>query len=101
MKQTKIGVFIAIIMSGLIILSVEQHYSFSQILIGFLIYIFPSIFISYLKSGLFVFFISILTILFVYFSFHFEYYHTWIGVLIAFSIGLPIHFYRISKAKVI
>lgn len=101
MKQSFVGLLIATIISVLIIISVENDYSFSQILIGFLIYIFPSIFISYLRSSLFVFIISLLTILFVYCSIHFEFYNTWVGVLIAFSIGVPLHFYRISKAKVI
>ena len=47
MNKTFIGVVIALIFSGFIILSIENDYSFSQIFIGFIIFIISSIFLSY------------------------------------------------------
>jgi hypothetical protein len=100
MNRILIGVLIASIFSGLIILSIEKQYSFSQISVGFLLYVIPAIFISSFKSRGLSFILTSVTILFAYYSYHFEWHDTWVGVLMAFVIGLPIYYYRIRKAKV-
>ncbi len=100
MNKTFIGVVIALIFSGLIILSLENDYSFSQIFIGFIVFIIPSIFISSFKSATLSIILTVICVLFFYFSIHFKFYNTWVGVLMALTIGLPIYYYRVRNAKV-
>jgi hypothetical protein len=100
MNKFLIGVLIASVFSALIILSIEKQYSFYQISFGFLVYIIPAIFISLFKSRGLAFIITVVSILFTYSSYRFEWHATWVGVLMAFVIGVPIYYYRIRKAKV-
>ena len=100
MNRVLSGVLLAFAFSALIILSIEKQYSFYQISFGFLVYIIPAIFISSFKSRGLAFIITVVSILFAYCSYRFEWYATWVGFLMAFVIGLPIYYYRISKAKV-
>jgi hypothetical protein len=94
------GILIAIVFSALIILSIEKQYSFYQISFGFLVYIIPAMFISSFKSKGLAFIITVVSILFAYCSYHFAWHDTWVGVIMAFVIGLPIFYYKIQKAKV-
>ena len=100
MYKVLTGVLIATVFSALIILSIEKQYSFNQISFGFLVYIIPAMFISSFKSRGLAFIITVVSILFAYCSYHFAWHDTWVGVLMAFVIGLPIYYYRIRKAKV-
>lgn len=100
MNRVLSGVLLAFAFSFLIILSIEKQYSFYQISISFLIYLIPAMFISSFKSKSSAFILTFVSILLAYFSYHFECHDTWVGVLMAFIIGLPICYYRISKAKV-
>lgn len=100
MKKITTGVLIAAIFSGLIILSIENNYSFFQISVGFLIYLIPAMFISSFKSIVLAFILAVVTILYTYTSYHFEWHASWVGVLMSFVIGLPIYYYRIQKAEV-
>jgi hypothetical protein len=100
MNRVLTGVLLASVFSALIILSIEKQYSFYQISFGFLVYIMPAMFISSFKSRSLAFLITVVSILFAYSSYHFQLQDIWVGVLMAFIIGLPIYYYRISKAKV-
>ena len=100
MNKTFIGIVVALIFSGLIILSVENDYSLSQIFVGFIFFIIPSIFISSFKSTALSIILTVICVFFVYFSIHFKFYNTWVGVLMALTIGLPIYYYRVRNAKV-
>lgn len=100
MNRVLSGVLLAFAFSALIILSTEKQYSFYQISFGFLVYIIPAMFISSFKSRGLAFIITVVSILFAYSSYHFEWHDTWVGLLMAFVIGLPIYYYRIRKAKV-
>lgn len=100
MNRVLSGVLLAFAFSALIILSIEKQYSFYQISFGFCVYVIPAIFVSSFKSRILVFTITVVSILLIYSSYHFEWHATWVGVLMAFVIGLPIYYYRISKAKV-
>jgi hypothetical protein len=91
---------IASVFSALIILSIERQFSIYQITLGFLVYILPAIFISSFKSTGPAFILTVVSILFAYCSFHFQLLEIWIGVLMAFLIGLPVYYYRIRKAKI-
>ena len=100
MNRILSGVMLAAVFSSLIILSIEKQYSFNQISFGFFVYIIPVMFISSFKSRGLAFIITVLSILFAYSSYHFEWHATWVGVLMAFVIGLPVYYYRIRKAEV-
>lgn len=100
MNKILAGVIMASLISGLLIFSIEEHYSFLQILFGFLVFIVPACFISSFKSRGLSFILSFVSILFAYVSYHFELYNTWVGVVMALTIGLPVFFYRIRQANV-
>lgn len=100
MNRVLSGVLLAFAFSALIILSIEKQYSFYQISFGFLVYIIPAMFISSFKSRGLAFTITVVSILFAYCSYHFVWHDTWVGVLMALVIGIPIYYYKIRKAKV-
>jgi predicted membrane protein len=100
MSKVLNGVLIAAVFSALIIMSIEKQYSFYQISFGFLVYLIPAMFIFSFKTRGLAFLITVVSILFAYSSYRFEWHATWVGVLMAFVIGLPIYYYRIRKAKV-
>jgi hypothetical protein len=100
MYKVLTGTLIATVFSALIILSIEKQYSFYQISFGFLVYIIPVMFISSFKSRGLAFLITVISILFAYSSYRFQWHATWIGVLMSFSIGLPVYFFRVRKVKV-
>jgi len=100
MYKVLTGILVAIVFSVLIIMSIEKQYSFYQVSLGFVIYIIPAMFISSFKSRGLAFIITVVSILLAYSSYRFEWHATWVGVLMALVIGLPIYYYRIRKAKV-
>lgn len=95
-NNATIGLLISVITCTIIIYSIESNYSTTQIIIGFLIYILPSIFITSINSKLTAFLISIISILLGYFSFKYQFLNIWIGVLLALLIGRAINFYKIK-----
>ncbi len=90
------GLSISVITCGILIFSFEKGFSFIQILLGFGVYILPSIFVTSFQSKLTVFIISTTTILLGYFSFKNQFYEIWVGVLLALLIGRTINFYKIK-----
>ncbi len=100
MNRVLTGVLLASVFSALIILSIEKQYSLHQISLGFLIYIIPAMFISAFKSRRLVIMITVVSILLAYSSYRFQLQDIWVGVLMAFMVGLPIYYHRIRKAKV-
>ena len=91
-----IGLILSVIVSGLFIFSIENNYSFLQIIVGFLVYIFPSIFITSLQSKLTVFLLSSTTVMLGYFSYKYQFYDIWVGILEALIIGRAINFYKLK-----
>lgn len=92
-----IGIILSVIICGFIIFSIENNYSFLQIIVGFLIYIFPSIFITSLHSKLTAFLLSSTIVMLGYFSYKYQFYDIWVGVLEALIIGRAINFYKIKN----
>lgn len=86
----------SILICGILIFSIEKNYSFFQIIISFLIYILPTIFITSLQSKLTVFLISSTTIMIAYISYKYHFYDVWIGVILAILTGRTINFYKIK-----
>jgi len=92
-----IGLILSALVCGIIICSIEKNISLSKIFIGFIIFIFPSIFITSFQSKLTVFIISSITIILGFISYKFQIYDIWIGVLEALIIGRAINYYRIRN----
>ena len=99
MNKTLTGVIIGLLVSGLIIYSFDQRYSFLQVLIGFVIFIFPAIFLSSFRSRTASSILTVVATLFVYFSFRYNFTNTWPGVAIALIIGLSLYYLKVSKVK--
>lgn len=91
-----IGLLLAVVICGLIIFSIENDYSFTQIIVGFLVFILPSIFITSLQSKTIMFLITSITIMLGYISYKYEFYYIWIGVLQAVIIGRAINYFKIK-----
>jgi len=91
-----IGLLISILVCGILIFSFEKNYSFLQIIIGFMLYILPSIFITTFQSKLTVFIISSTTIMVSYISYKYQFYDVWAGVILALIVGRTINFYKIK-----
>ena len=94
------GIITALLFSAVIIWSIEKEYSFLQMLVGFLCFILPIIFFSGIKNNVAVFIILTVAILFGYLSYKWEYNHVWAGILLAFILGFPIHYFRVRKTEV-
>jgi hypothetical protein len=95
-----VGILTALLFSGVLIFSIEKELSFFQIGTGFSLFILPIIFFSSFKNNASVFIGILCSILFSYVSIKWGYYSTFIGVLLAFILGFPIHYYRVRKTQI-
>ncbi len=95
-----VGTITALLFSGILIFSIENSCSFTQIGFGFIIYLFPIIFVSEIKTNSRVFSSLVFSILFAYLNIKWGYYSTFIGVLLAIIVGAPIHYYVVRKTKI-
>jgi|TARA_B110000211_G_C13983179_1_gene510414 hypothetical protein len=94
------GIIFAITIGGIIILSIEYDKSFTQVLAGYILFIFPAIFISSFNSKILSFALALITLFIAYFLYSFKYYDTTIGIILAIISGGGLYYYRVSKAKV-
>jgi hypothetical protein len=78
----------------------ENQYSFWQIFIAFISLIIPTIFLSALKNNVAFFFLLTFTILLVYLSYKYGFTDVWVGLALAFTLGFPIHYYKVRHTKV-
>lgn len=92
-KNILIGSIVAIMCSGIIIYSNENHKSFSQISLGFVIFVLPFAFISSFFSKLGSFIIVFISTIITYLVSKFYYTDFWLGVLLAAIIGGAIYIY--------
>lgn len=97
MTKTITGIIIGLLFSGLLILAIHFELSLLQIAVGFLLFIFPTTFISSFSSRRASFILTILLMLFFYISFRLDYTDSWVGYLLALIIGIPIYFLKINK----
>ncbi len=95
-----IGTLTALLFSGILIFSIENDCSFIQIAFGFVIFLFPIIFVSEIKTNSRVFNALVFLILFAYLNIKWGYYSTFIGVLLAIILGFPIHYFMVRKTKI-
>lgn len=97
MKNTLSGITIGLLFSGLLIFSISEGYNMIQVFIGFILFIFPSIFISSFKSRTASFILTLFATLFIYLCFKYNYTNTWTGVAMALILGLSLFFLKIRK----
>ena len=94
-----IGLVLGLIISYIIIFSIENNKSFLHIFLGFILFIIPFTFISsfFSRTGSFIF--IIFTSLTVYFVDKFLLNDFWIGVLISFIVGGSLYYFKVLKFK--
>ena len=95
-----IGIVASLLVSAIIIYSIENNHSFVQIFLGFISFIFPAIFITSFKSKVSVFLLSTTVIMVAYVIYKFSFLDFIIGVVLSIISGGAISYYRVSKAKV-
>jgi hypothetical protein len=95
-----IGILTAVLFAGTLILSFENNCSLPQIVFGFVVYLIPIILFSEIKSNSRIFVALAFSILFVYLNLKWEYYSTFVGVILAFILGFPIHYFRVRNTKI-
>lgn len=100
LQSTFIGIVAAIIFMGLIIYSIEDDRSILQMIIGFIVFIFPFTFFSSFASKTMSFILVSVTILFGYIVYKLGYHDVWIGIVQAMLIGGAIYYYRIRTTKI-
>jgi hypothetical protein len=97
MNKTLIGVLIGLIFSSILIYAINENYSLLQVFIGFIIFIFPSIFLSSFKSRTLSLILTVVTMLFVYLTYKYHFVDAWAGVIMALTLGMPIYYLKIRK----
>lgn len=97
MNKTFTGILIGLAFTSVLIYSINEHYSATQIIIGFLLFIFPAIFLSSFKSRTLAMVLTVISMLFAYFSYKFNYTDTWAGVLMALIVGIPLYVFKVRK----
>jgi hypothetical protein len=95
-----IGIVASLLVSAIIIYSIENNHSFVQIFLGFISFIFPARFITSFKSKVSVFLLSTTVIIVAYVIYKFSFLDFIIGVVLAIISGGAISYYRVSKANV-
>ena len=99
LQSTLIGILAAIIVIGLIIYSIEDGRSILQMIVGFILFIFPFAFSSSFASKIMSFILASVTILFGYIVYKLGYHDVWLGIVQAMVIGGAIYYYRIRTTK--
>jgi len=94
-----VGLITALLFSGTLLFSIENNCSLTLMTLGFLVYIIPEIFISEIKNNSRFFIALTFSIIFVYVNVKWGYYSTFIGVLLAFFVGIPIHYFVVKNAR--
>lgn len=97
MNKTFTGILIGLAFTSVLIFSINEQYSAIQIIIGFVLFIFPSIFLSSFNSRIPAMVLTVISMLFAYISYKFNYTETWAGVLMALIVGIPIYVLKVRK----
>ena len=99
-KNIFVGAIAAIVVVGLLIFTIETDRSFLQMVTGFILFIFPFMFISSFASKIMSFILASFTIIFGYVAYKMGFHDFWIGIIQAFVIGGAIYYYRIRTTKI-
>ena len=98
MNKYLIGALVAILSFGILFYVIENDKSMTEVVIGFILFILPTIFISSFKSNEAAF-ILVLSLCFYFYLgiYKGEYYDTLYGLALALVIGVPISSLRVEK----
>ena len=99
LKNLFVGILAACVVVGLLIFTIENHRSLLQMVTGFILFIFPFMFISSFTSKIMSFLLASFTIIFGYVAYKIGFHDFWIGIVQAFVIGGSIYYYRIRTTK--
>ena len=99
-KQIFLGLFVALSVISIIVYISSTNGSFLQLFMGFMLFIFPIMFISSFGSTFAVFILTIYIATIGYFINEYEFYDTFMGVLLALVIGGSIAYFRIDKYEI-
>lgn len=99
MIKTITGIIIGVLFSGLLIYSISEGYSLMQVFAGFILFIFPAIFLSSFKSRTASFILTFVATLFIYICFKYNYTNTWAGVAMALTLGLPLYYLKVRNTR--
>lgn len=98
-KDVLIGSIAALLCAGIIIFSIEYQKSLLQLLVGFLLFIFPFTFLSLFKTKVGSFILVFITTLITYIVSKYMFHDFWLGVVLAAIIGGAAFYFRVGKAK--
>jgi len=99
-KKILLGFIVALAACAIIIYAIESKKSGAQIAVGFLLFIFPFMFLSSFKSTVPAFILSALAIGTGYVAFKYHYLDLFWGIGLAFVIGMPIFCFRVFPYKI-
>ena len=99
-KKIILGVLVGLSVFGIIVYSVNTDKSLIQLFIGFILFIFPIMFISSFGSVAAIFILTIYVATTGYFINTYEFYDTLMGLLLAIIIGGSIAYFRIGKYEI-
>lgn len=99
LKNIIIGSLVALITATIIIVSVEQHCSFLQIILGFVVFILPVSFLSLFITKTRIFFLVFLMTITIYITIKFSLFDFWIGFLLSIIIGGCVSYFRVYRYK--
>lgn len=93
------GIIFSILVAGIVIYAIEIKASWIQMIIGFLLYIFPFTFINCFKSRRMVFLLTLISIMTIYVSYKCHYRDIWSGILLVAILGFGLYFFRVRQFK--
>ena len=99
-KKIILGVVVALSVIGVITYTSSTNRSFIQLFIGFILFIFPIMFVSSFGSTFAAFTLTIYIAVIGYIIYIYKFYDTLIGLLLAIIIGGSIAFFRIGKYEI-
>ena len=100
MKKVLLGIIVALVVCVVLFYVIESKKSGIQLAIGFLLFIFPFMFLSSFKSTVPAFILSLLTLGTIYVGYKHQYFDLFWGVTLAFVVGIPIFCFRILPYKI-
>ena len=98
-KNLFVGILAACVVVGLFIFTIETDRSLLQMVTGFILFIFPFMFISSFTSKIMSFILASFIIIFGYVAYKIGFHDIWIGIVQAFVIGGATYYYRIRTTK--
>lgn len=99
MKSAAIGIITAIATFAVVIYGIETHSSAYQVFIGFILFIFPIMFLSSFRAALPALVLALLVLTTGYCIWKFQYFDIIQGILLAAILGGTTFYFRVRKTK--